>query len=186
MNEKSNRISRRSFLVRATVGLTALSSLSWLNQASAAPAWDASMELLVNLEINQPDAGRYNRPYVAVWLEDANGKSVRTLALWADSGRGSRWIPDLTRWFRDNSALVGTVSSATRNPGKYSLVWDGKNDKKLPVQEGDYYVCIEAAREHGSYQLIREKITVGAKAFTATLPGNLEIKGASLEYHKRQ
>jgi hypothetical protein len=187
VSNETYRISRRSFLVKAAIGIAAFSSGSLLNRASAAAAtWDSTMELLVNLEINQPDGGRYNRPYVAVWIEDAAGKSVRTLALWADAGRGSRWIPDLTRWFGANSALVSTVSSATRNPGQYSLAWDGKNDKKASVTQGDYFVCIEAAREHGSYQLIRQKVTIGTKAFTATLPGNLEIKGASLDYHQRK
>jgi hypothetical protein len=187
MSNETYRISRRSFLAKAASGIAALSSGSLLGSANAAAAtWDSSMELLVNLEINQPDGFRYNRPYVAVWIEDAAGKSVRTLALWADAGRGSRWIPDLTRWFGENSTLVSTVSSATRNPGQYSLLWDGKNDKKVSVTQGDYFVCVEAAREHGSYQLIRQKITVSTKAFTATLPGNLEIKRGSLDYHKRK
>ena len=185
MSNETYRISRRSFLVKAGIGIAALSTGSLLGGASAAAAaWDSSMELQVNLEINQPDGVRYNRPYVAVWIEDTSGKSVRTLALWANTYRGTRWLPDLTRWYNANSALVSTVSSATRNPGQYSLTWDGKNDKKASLTQGDYYVCIEAAREHGSYQLIRQKVTVSTKAFTATLPGNLEIKGGSLDYRK--
>ena len=186
MSNKTYAISRRSFIAKAGIALTALSTGGLWTSANAANAkWDAAYELLVNLEINQPSAGRYNRPYVAVWLEDASGRSVRTLAIWADSGRGSRWIPDLRRWYASNSALVNTVSSATRNPGKYSLVWDGLNDRRAVVDQGEYFVCIEATREHGTYQLIRQPVTVAAKVWVLTAPGNEEIKGASLEFRKR-
>ncbi len=186
MNDKTYTLSRRSLIAKAGIALAALSTGGlWTSASAANLKWDAAFELLVALEINQPSSGRYNRPYVAVWLEDAGGRSVRTLAVWADSGRGSRWIPDLRRWYIGNSALVSTVSSATRNPGKYSLVWDGLNDKKASVDQGEYFVCIEAAREHGTYQLIRQAVTVASKAWTVTAPGNEEIKGASLEFRKR-
>ncbi len=186
MNGKTYAISRRSFIAKAGIALAALSTGGLWTSANAASAkWDAAYELLVTVEINQPSSGRYNRPYVAVWLEDAAGRSVRTLAVWADSGRGSRWIPDLRRWYAGNSALVSTTSSATRNPGKYNLVWDGLNDKKQAVDQGEYFVCIEAAREHGTYQLIRQPVTVATKAWTITAPGNEEIKGASLELRKK-
>jgi hypothetical protein len=42
---------------------------------------------------------------------------------------------------------------------------------------------IEAAREHGTYQLIRQKVTLGDAPFQQALAGNIEIKAASLEYH---
>ena len=38
----------------------------------------------VDFEINQPDGFRYRPPYVAVWLEDKDGKPVRTLSLWVE------------------------------------------------------------------------------------------------------
>ena len=42
-------------------------------------------------------------------------------------------------------------------PGAYKIVWDGNDDKKAPVVQGDYFVCIEAAREHGPYEIVREQ-----------------------------
>jgi hypothetical protein len=188
MSQHTSRISRRSFIKQAGIALAALSVPalpSLLTRALAATPWQNGMELSVDVEINQPSSGgRYNRPYVAVWLEDSSGKIVRTLALWANTDRGARWLPDLRRWFSaTNGTVDATVSSATRNPGKYSLVWDGKNDKKQAVAQGEYYLCIEAAREHGTYQLIRQSYTFGAKAFKATLPGNTEIKAVSLDFH---
>jgi FAD:protein FMN transferase len=193
----SSRISRRHFLTRATtfasfIALGGLNNLRAL-AAKASSKWDAKMELEVAFEINKPEGGRrYQRPYVAVWLEDANGKPVRTLSLWFQTGKGNRWLPDLKRWFKaeefrksgDGGDLTATLSGPTREPGTYKLVWDGKNDKKTLVDQGEYFLCIEAAREHGTYQLIREKLEFFGTAFNKTFVGNEEIKGASVAYRK--
>lgn len=160
------------------------------------PAWNGGMELQIDLEINQPDGGRrYRRPYVAIWIADKDGKAVRTLALWVQSGGpGPKWIPDLKRWFRDDRTrrqaqaldLVRTVAEPTRKPGQYQLVWDGSNDQGQLVPPGDYEVLIEAAREHGTYQLIRKTVTFDAKPFQAKLDGNVEIKAAKLDYRRAE
>ena len=178
----SNRISRRSFFVQAAIALTALSARS---SAKAPSKWDGKMELEVAFEINQPEGGRrYQRPYVAVWLEDASGKPVRTLSLWYQAGKGDRWLPDLRRWFRGNDALADVTSGPTRPPGQYKLVWDGKTDKKAVVDQGEYFLCIEAAREHGTYQLIREKLEFATSPFAKSFAGNEEIKAASATFRK--
>lgn len=67
-------------------------------KGTSRPLWNKEFELIVNLEINHPEAekGRYRRPYVAIWVEDSEGKAVRTLALLGLDG----WI--------------GTVSMAPR------------------------------------------------------------------------
>jgi thiamine biosynthesis lipoprotein ApbE len=158
-------------------------------KAQAAPS---NFELSIELEINRPEAARYQRPYVAVWIEDARGFPVRTLALWIKtSGSGPTWIPDLKRWYRgdvkrlrgsDKSDLVVTRSSVTRPPGKHELVWDLTDNQKKLLPPGDYTVTIEAAREHGTYQIIRKQVTLGDAPFEVALDGNLEIKSARLEY----
>ncbi|MBS0262433.1 MAG: DUF2271 domain-containing protein, partial [Planctomycetes bacterium] len=157
-------------------------------------AWDDDFEMLVQFEINKPEGGRrYKRPYVAVWIENAEGLPVRTLAVWYQAGKGQRWLPDLRRWHRDDMKrretdkkdILPTVSGATRAPGKYKLQWDGKSDAGEFVTQGKYTVFIEAAREHGSYQLMKEEIEIATKPFSATLKDNIEIKGASLEYRTK-
>jgi hypothetical protein len=192
----SSRISRRHFLNRSATfaSFIALGGLSTLRSlaAKAVAKWDAKMELEVAFEINNPGGFRYNRPYIAVWLENAAGKPVRTLGLWYQTGRGERWLEHLTRWFdaeasrksTDGGDLTVTISGPTREPGKYKLVWDGKNDKKALVDQGEYFICIESAREHGPYQLIRERLEVAAAPFNKALTGNDEIKGVSVAYRK--
>jgi hypothetical protein len=160
------------------------------------PAWEPGFELLVRFEINRPDGDnrRYRRPYVAVWIEDKDGIPVRTLTLWVQAGGpGPRWIPELRRWYRgdqvrrllDDTSLVDTVSRATRLPGKYDVIWDGTDDHGKAQPAGEYTVSIEAAREHGTYQLIRKTIALAQKPFVEDLKGNVEIKSATVSYHRK-
>ena len=90
---------------------------------------------------------------------------MRTLTLWVQSTKhGSRWIPDLKHWYRSDQArrrvedtdLVATIARPTRAPGKYDIIWDGKDDQGKPVGAGEYTLYIEAAREHGTYQSIHQ------------------------------
>ena len=162
---------------------------------------------MINFEINNPGGaddgeggggrrrGRYRRPYVAVWVEDDQGRAVRTLSLWVSSGGAGpfQWLPDLKRWYQadnerkktEKKEVLFTVSRPTRPPGKYKVIWDGKdnNGKQLPC--GEYTVTVEAAREHGTYQSIRKKVALEGKLFTEELKGNVEIKSASIEYRKK-
>ncbi len=181
--KKTYPYSRRSFLGHA-ISTTAAFFVAPLVKAKSL-VWDSKMEAVVTVEINQPNGGRYNRPYIAVWLENAAGKSVRTLAVWVQAGKGERWHQDLRRWFQSNADLISTTSSPTRMPGTYKLVWDGKSDKGILLEQGDYFVCIEAAREHGTYQLIREKISFTSAGFSKVLTGNEEIKGAKVEFRAK-
>ena len=158
------------------------------------PKFDPKYELAVDVEIAPQEGFRTHRPYVAVWVEDKDGKSVRTLSLWVETDRrGPRWIPDLRRWWRDAQSpataaggdLIQTTSSATRNPGKYQVVWDGKNDKGALVDQGEYTLFIEAAREHGTYQLVTQKLRIGKAPFKARYDGNPELAGGTIDLRKR-
>ncbi|HEY9430537.1 MAG TPA: DUF2271 domain-containing protein, partial [Blastocatellia bacterium] len=157
--------------------------------AEAPQAWDQSFELIINLELARIE-GRYRRPYVAVWIEDKDRFPARTLALWYQK---PRWLPDLKAWSRanrlrgmaGNTDLTGSVSSATRPAGKYTLKWDGKDSQGNLVKSGKYTVFIEAAREHGTHQLMRQEIDFNGEPKQFNLPGNVEIVSASLDYRKK-
>ena len=163
---------------------------------AAAPRveWEQDHELLIRFEINRPDGDnrRYRRPYIAVWIEDKDGLAVRTLTLWVHP-QGPRWIPELRRWYRDDQArrlvddtnLVDTTARATRLPGKYEVIWDGKDDHGQQLGAGPYTVSIEAAREHGTYQIIQKSVTLAKEPFLEELKGNVEIKSATIAYRRR-
>jgi hypothetical protein len=164
--------------------------------APAEPSWNLENELLVKFEIGQPGGNqrRYRRPYVAVWVEDKDGVAVRTLSLWLQTRNpGPRWHPDLKKWYpadqarkkADGKDLIATVARPTRPPGQYEVIWDGKDDDGKTLPAGEYTVLIEAAREHGTYQIIRKTLTIADKPFTEELKGNEEIKSASVALRKK-
>ena len=152
--------------------------------------WQKDFELIVNLEINlQKAGGPVKRPYVAVWVEDENHSAIRTISVWHGS---NRYINELKSWYlkyrgqytTDNN-FSGSVSSATRSAGKYSVKWDGKDDKGEFVKPGKYIIKIEASREHGTYQLMRQEIVCDETPKKIDLAGNVEIASASLDYRKK-
>ena len=143
--------------------------------------WTAGQELMINVELADLGGGA-RRPYVAVWIEDEAHKPVRRLALWY---RKPRWLPDLRSFSdaqRETPIDLMSIASATRSAGNYSLIWDGKNDKGDFVALGNYTVYIEAAREHGTYQLMKQTMKFDGKAKSQALPGNEEVSGANLVY----
>jgi thiamine biosynthesis lipoprotein ApbE len=146
-------------------------------------------ELTINLELSKFE-GRFRRPFVAIWIENSNKETVKNLALWFNK---PKWLPDLKSWYIKNYASyntgqsdLSTISSATRPPGIYALKWDMKDDKGNSVPPGKYTVYIEAAREHGTYQLIRQEIDCRNKPQSIQIKGNVEIAAASLEYKKNK
>ncbi len=163
-----------------------------------ADAWGHDFELIVRFEINRPEAEakRYRRPYVAIWVEDAEGKTVRNLALWVSMGGSGpfQWLPDLKRWYKndqirkrtDKTEMVITIARPTRPPGKYSVLWDGKDDHGKPLPRGEYTLCIDAAREHGTYQSMKTPVTIAEAPFSINLPGGVEIKAATVDFARKK
>lgn len=156
---------------------------------TGAASWNPGLELVIQLELARVEDPRYRRPYVAVWLEDKDRFPVRTLALWLEK---PRWLPDLKSWYRgdrmralaEGNDITASVSSATRAPGRYTLKWDGKDNQGKLVKPGKYTVVIEAAREHGTYQVMRQQMDFNGTPSQMQLPGNTELKGATLDYKR--
>lgn len=127
--------------------------------------------------------GRFRRPFVAVWIENKQKESVRTLAVWYNK---PRWLPDLKRWYSKNQSLIddvttrSSISSATRSPGSYTLTWNGLDDQGKTLAPGTYTVYIEAAREHGTYQLLKQEIRWNGNPGHYTLKGGVEITSAMM------
>jgi thiamine biosynthesis lipoprotein ApbE len=155
----------------------------------AAPGmWDPAMELSVNFEI-PVQGGPAKRPFVAIWIEDADRFPVRTVALWYHE---DRYLTEMKAWYRadrlrsmsETTSIVRTVGSATRAPGKYSVKWDGKdNDGKL-VKAGTYTVYLEVSREHGTYQLLKQEMKFTGTAQKVQLTPGTEVSAASFDYHR--
>lgn len=146
-------------------------------------------ELLISLQLSEQQ-GFAKRPFAAVWVVDSEGKSVKTIALWFNK---PRWLHDLREWYRINGATMsgdpyayGSITSATRSPGTYTLKWDGKDDKGNILKADKYTIYIEVVREHGGYDLLHQEINCNNSTQQFNLKGNVEIAGVALDYRKKQ
>lgn len=147
-------------------------------------AWPEGYQVTVALELPKLDAKRYRKPYVAVWVEDSKGKAVRTLGVW---GNAPKYLKDLSDWWKvgkNDSDLVKAVAKATRGPGKYDLVWDGKDDKGNPLPQGTYTVRVEVHREFGSHLRQSGKIECKDRAASTKLEKNAETGETVVEFKK--
>lgn len=172
--------SRRSFFRRVLGGALALGLARGQGKA-----WPQGMELRVSFTY-EGGGFRYRAPYVAVYVEDEKGNLVRTLGLFLMPGKGERWWNALRRYFTLGSLeAMRTLSGPTRPPGQYILAWDGLDDRGRTVPQGGYYVCVEYAREHGPYELFRERVEIGDKPFQKTYPLRGELREVSLDYRRK-
>jgi thiamine biosynthesis lipoprotein ApbE len=151
--------------------------------------WNENYEVVIDLELARFE-GRVRRPFVAIWVEDSEKKTVRTLSLWYNK---PRWLPDLKEWYHKNNSTYSTgaqnissISSATRPAGSYSIKWDGKNDLGAFVKPDDYTIFIEVAREHGTYQMIKQEISCKNNPKQYELPKNTEVDAASISYRMKK
>lgn len=162
-----------------------------LVSAPAKADWDPEYALTIGVQLPFMQF-RARRPYLAVWIVDAqNKRPVKTLALWYDDYK-TKYLDELSEWFatvyasnrRAGLQPFYSVSSATRPPGTYTFEWDGQDQSGNLVKPGKYIVHIEAAREHGTHQLIKQEMDFNGTPQKVNLRGGIEIASAYLDYHK--
>lgn len=149
-------------------------------------AWPEGYQVTVAVELPKVEAKKYRRPYTAIWVEDDKGKAVRTLAVW---GNAPKYLKDLNDWWKigkGDADLVKAVTRATRGPGKYDLVWDGKDDKGDALPQGTYTVRVEVHREYGAHLRQSGKIECKDKPATTKLDKNAEIAETVVEFKKAE
>lgn len=146
-------------------------------------ATSSSAETLnIKVEIPTLEVTPYHKPYVAVWIETTNRKGVHTLAFWKEQ---SDWFKDLRQWWRkigrNKSPNYDAVTGATRKPGSYQLTWNGELLSGEKLSSGDYVLHVEAVREQGSREYLRQNITLGKNNIqNYTLQGNTELGEISI------
>lgn len=146
----------------------------------------AGAELTLTVGIPRIDVSEYHRPYVAVWVEDADQK-VTNLAVWyAVSDReGTKWLADLRQWWRrsgrEQSLPIDGVTGATRPAGQHILKFDTRSGPLAQLAPGEYSLSVEAAREVGGREVVRIPFSwpVTAAA-THTAQGRSELGAVSL------
>lgn len=155
------------------------------------PAAAASLDLSV--EIPRLNVAEYHRPYVAMWIERADGSQPKTLAVWYDirnkggnaDGEGTKWLKDLRQWWRrigrELQMPVDGVSAATRPAAKHQLAF---NEAAIgPMAAGAYKLQVEAAREGGGRELLSLPFEWPPKPnATQTVAGTSELGEVRFEF----
>lgn len=129
----------------------------------------------ITLRLPRLNVRKYRRPYVAVWIEDAAGKPVRTLAVW---GNEREYLREMTAWWKvagGNRQLIAAVTRATRPPGEYKLAWDGKRDDGSHVEPDTYIVCVEVNREYGQHLVRKVKLPCLDEPSQAKIAASAEL-----------
>lgn len=150
----------------------------------AAANWQPGYEVAVTLILKEIQGYRVRRPYIAVWAEDSAGKLVRNIAVWANK---PRWLPELRGWWSRNggSGDLFSLTKPTRPPGRYRIVWDGRDDHGNPVPAGLYRIVVETSREHGGYFKQGEMLDCGSKPARITLKETSDSEEVVIEYGPR-
>lgn len=155
---------KKVFILLALLSLLGVSSVS-----------EAATEF--KIELNLPaKSGEYHNPYVAAWIENAQGQSVRTLVLWRD---GAKWLKDIRRWWRKvgrkDQNIVDAMTSATRPAGSYQLNFKAVDDQQQPLSAGNYVLRIEIIRENGGRSMTKQLFTLDGESQQFTLAKSYEI-----------
>ncbi len=87
---------------------------------------------------------RVSPPYVAAWIEGADGTVAANLNVWYDlkqeDKKGNKWLKDMRQWWRragrDLDMPVDGLSSATRPAGKHALDFDAATAPLATLQAG--------------------------------------------------
>ncbi|UTW49337.1 DUF2271 domain-containing protein [Bacterioplanoides sp. SCSIO 12839] len=139
-------------------------------------ASDTSYQLQIQLTIPKLEVDPYHKPFIAIWLETPKRKGKQTLAVWYDD---EEWLKDLRQWWRKlgrrdslqgNAKEFDGASGATRRPGSYTL-----NYTTQALTPGDYVLHIEASRESGGREHLKQAIYLGKEQQTFTLSGQHEL-----------
>ena len=77
---------------------------------------------------------------------------------------------------------LDTVTRPSRPPGRYTAVWDGKDDAGRPVGQGKYTINIETSREHGDHTYQTIVLDLGGKPVAGNAAGGVEAGPAAARY----
>lgn len=156
-------------------------------ERQAGPAWPSGFRVDVSYEVSTIKTSRYRRPYLAMWITDENDRVVRTLLL---LGRRPGYADANYQWWSSYGAEARTklaaVSRATRAPGRYTAIWDGRDDQGRPVTQGRYRLHVEAVRQFGGHAHSVTDLDLRGSAVTKAIPAKSEFGAVRARYGRPQ
>jgi tetratricopeptide (TPR) repeat protein len=166
----------------------------WTRVISKYPATEAAQDVFTALRppVQHIDLSGYDRPVIsidfelsyrdelapqtAVWVEDSEGKFVKTIYVSGFSGNAKEQQVDLPVYARSSGfADVDAVTGASIDLGQHVYVWDLKDHAGKKIASGDYTVFVEVSYWPSmQYQRVEAPIKIGKKdARVVVQEGNL-------------
>jgi thiamine biosynthesis lipoprotein len=182
-------------LAEATPGVEALlfdgaerwSTSGWTAACQAPSPLPAGFQVEVTYTLPKIDVGAYKKPYVLVWVTDAEKNPIKTLLI---QGTKPDWQEDNYIWWRrygrKQPGVVEAMAKPTRPPGRYTVGWDGTDEAGRRVAQGRYVIHVEAAREHGGHAYQTIEVQLGAAPTSGQAPAKDELGPAQARYEKRK
>ncbi len=141
-------------------------------------------ELDITVDIPPLEVAKYRRPYVAIWLENASEDHLINLAVWHDLTKpeqpNRKWLKSLRRWWHvdgwEQKLPIDGVSGATRAAGRHHLHCNIRG-----IRPGQYFLVVEAAREHGGRELLRLPFAWPASETVPSIQGESELGEVQLQ-----
>lgn len=118
-------------------------------------------KLAIEIELPRFNVAEYHKPYVAIWLEDANRHATQ-IGLWYDldmnEDKGKKWLKDIRQWWRRVGRKAEQpfdgITSATKGPGKHNTLISLDSVAFSTLPDGEYQIRIEASREVGGKEVV--------------------------------
>lgn len=133
------------------------------------------------------EAANYKKPFVLVWVTDADKNPVKTLLI---QGQKEEWQEDNYVWWRrygrKTPGQVEAMGKPTRPPGRYTVGWDGTDTSGKRMPQGAYVIHIETAREHGGHAYQSIDVTLGAAPVTGQAAAKDELGATQVRYGKKK
>jgi hypothetical protein len=110
----------------------------------------------------------------AVWIEDAQGRHVKTLyaTRYTANGGWQRRATSIPQWVKQSGlanmdkAQIDSLTGATPRTGTLTYRWDGTDSRNTALPSGDYVIYLEGTLRWENQVLYRAPIRLGQGAAT--------------------
>ena len=129
--------------------------------------------------------GGFSTNQFAVWIEDAQGRHVKTIyaTRFTANGGWKRRPASIPVWVKQSglsgmsNAQVDAITSATPRTGALNYKWDGTDSRGAALPAGDYTLILEGTLRSENQVIYRAPFCIGQGAGAARV--SVEYKGNS-------
>ena len=170
--QPSRNAAKVPLLNRFFIFFALLSALTVINCSKSAPVTVQPADAVAELSFSFTRQSGSASNQFAVWIEDAQGRYVKTLyaARYTANGGWKRRESSIPQWVKQsgladmNKAQVDALTGATPGAGTLTYRWDGTDSRNTAVPPGDYVIRLEGTLRWENQVLYSAPIRLGQGA----------------------